>query len=177
MQHAALTTLETILIQFHVLLVAKGVVAPLALPRRPRWHSYSTFEYQLPLTFCPGDSAVILELENITNEAAPKGPTGRPLLKCPFCTGVKIKGCKSIIALWSHFLHQHSKPFIFNSWTQILIPEQDLLKEVVRTADLWLSYWRQYSDGGKKRDPTYLKCVQARQDDFTWKTVLEWNLT
>jgi hypothetical protein len=101
----------------------------------------------------------------------------KPELKCPFCQGIKIKAFKSIIALWSHFVHQHYKPFRYNAWTQTVIPEQDLLKEVVRTADLWLTYWRENSDGGKKRDPTYLRCIQAGQDEFAWPDVLDWNLT
>ncbi|KFY57250.1 hypothetical protein V496_06486 [Pseudogymnoascus sp. VKM F-4515 (FW-2607)] len=54
MQHAALTTFESFLIQFSVLRQAQGLPASPALAR-PRWHQYKTFEYQLPLQFvaCP----------------------------------------------------------------------------------------------------------------------------
>jgi hypothetical protein len=108
MQQAALTTLEAFLIPIFVLLKAKGQ-APLATPPRPRWHPYPTFEFQLPLTFCD-EAAVNLEPEDIVSEVIESTRVGKPDLKCHFCSG--IKAFKRIIALWSHFVHQHHKPYI-----------------------------------------------------------------
>jgi hypothetical protein len=104
MQHAALTTLEAFLIQFHVLLMAKGK-APLEPPPRPQWHPYLTFEYQLPLTFCQANPAVDVDSGEIVSGVV--NTKGKPELRCLFCS--RIKAFKSIIALWSHFVHQHSK--------------------------------------------------------------------
>jgi hypothetical protein len=163
-QHAALTTLEVFLIQFFVLLKAKGVT-PLAALSRPRWHPYTTFEYQLPLTFCQVDSAVKLESEQMVNEVVPLSHIGRPELRCRFCS--RIKAFKSIIALWSHLVHQHYKTTEEYTWSKVVIEEQYLLEEIRRTAGLWRSYWRDHSDGGKRRDPTIMKMNQIAEDDFT----------
>ena len=115
--------------------MAKGLM-PFVAPPRPHWHPYSTFEYQLPILFCQ-NSAVRIEPEETVRDAVQKV---KPKLKCPFCQGIKIKAFKSVIALWSHFVHQHNKQFKYNAWTQVVILELDLLKEVIRRADLWLTY-------------------------------------
>jgi hypothetical protein len=173
MQHAALTTLEVFLIQFFVLLRAKGR-APLVVPSRPRWHPYTTFEYQLPLTFCQADSAVYLQSEEMVSEVIDSNHIGKPELRCRFCSG--IKAFKSIIALWSHFVHQHYKQFENKVWTQIVVDEQHLLEEIRRTAGSLRTYWREHSDGGKRRDPTMMKLSQVEDDNFAWSDVLEWQL-
>jgi hypothetical protein len=172
MQHAALTTFETYLIQFFVVLTAKGQ-APLAPPPRPRWHPFPTFEYKLPLTFRQVDPAVALLVEEMASEVKPGNHQGKPELKCRFCS--RIKAFKSIIALWSHFVHQHYDREGDNVWSQVVVEEQYLLEEVRRTAHLWRSYW-QHSDGGKRRDPTMIKLRQVEQEGFTWRTVLDWEL-
>ncbi|KAH8791671.1 hypothetical protein BGZ57DRAFT_922836 [Hyaloscypha finlandica] len=171
MQHAALTTLEAFLIQFFVLLKAKGQ-ASLATPPRPRWHPYPTFECQLPLTFCD-EAAVNLEPEDIVSEVIESTRVGKPELKCQFCSG--IKAFKSIIALWSHFVHQHYKSEN-SAWMKVVVEENLLLEEVRRTAGLWRTYWREHSDGGKRRDPTMMKLLQVDDVNFTWVDILEWKL-
>jgi hypothetical protein len=170
MQHAALTILEAFLVQFFVLRTAKGK-AHLAPPQRPRWHRYSTLEYQLPLTFCQDDSAVSLSPSEMVKEVV--HTEGKPELRCRFCS--RIKAFKSIIALWSHYVHQHYKSTEDNAWSQEieLVEDHYLLEEVRRTAELWRSYW-QHTDGGKHRDPTMIKLKQVAEDNFTWKRVLDW---
>lgn len=173
MQHAALTTLEAFSIQFFVLLKAKGL-APRPPPTRPRWHTYPTFEHQLPLTFCPDNSAVDLVDEGIVSDAPPTSPPGKPELRCRFCP--RIKSFKSIIALWSHYVHQHYSATGDAPWSKVVVAEQALLEEVRRTAQLWREYWRNHSDGGKRRDPTMMKLNQVAGDSFSWSHVLEWHL-
>jgi hypothetical protein len=83
---------------------------------------------------------------------------GKPELKCQFCS--RTKAFKSIIALWSHFVHQYHKRQN-STWIRIVVGEQHLLEEIRRIAGVWRTYWREYSDGGKRRDPTMLKLIQA----------------
>jgi hypothetical protein len=170
MQHTALTTLEVFLLQFFVLCKAKGL-APLLTPSRPRWHTFPTFEYQLPLTFCQ-DSAVHWS-EEMASNVTDLNCIRKPELRCPFCSG--IKAFKSIIALWSHFVHQHYKSES-SAWIKVVVEENLLLEEVRRTASLWRTYWREHSDGGKRRDPTMMKLLQVDDVNFTWVDVLEWKL-
>ncbi|KAE9373247.1 hypothetical protein N431DRAFT_557405 [Stipitochalara longipes BDJ] len=172
MQHASLSTFETFLVQFSVLLTAKGQ-APFAAPQRPRWHAYPTFEHQLPLSFPLIEPAVKLPEDEIDSQVVPESPTGKPELKCRFC--LRIKAFKSIIALWSHLVHQHYRESSDNEWSRVIVDEQYLLEEVRRTAGLWLSYWK-HSDGGKRRDPTMIKLRQVEEESFTWRTVLDWEL-
>ncbi len=175
MQHAALTTLEAFLIQFFVFRKAKGLDL-LASPPRPRWHPYSTFEYQLPLTFCGTESAVINPAgQDICSKQAMRDDKSKPELQCHFCSG--IKAYKSVIALWSHFVHQHARSSEGSSWyrDQRVVSEDLLLQEICRTAKEWRLYWK-HSDGGKRRDPTMLKLIQVEEDGFAWKDVLDWQL-
>ena len=99
---------------------------------------------------------------------------GKPDLKCQFCS--RIKAFKSIIALWSHLLHQHYKSSNEQTWSKVIVEEQDLLEEIRHTASLWRMYWRDHSDGGKRRDPTMMKLNQVAGEDFCMRTVLDWQL-
>jgi hypothetical protein len=173
LQHAVLTTFETLLIQFFVLLLALGLPL-LAQPPRPRWHTYPTFEFQLPLKFCEGvKCAVAVDSMSLVNET-PVRKEGKPDLICRFCT--HIKSFQSLIAMWSHFVHEHVETGGGDAYAKIIVEEAHLLQEICRTACLWREYWEKHSDGCKKRDPTMLKINQTLASDFTWETVLDWKL-
>jgi hypothetical protein len=173
MQHATLTTTETFCIQFFVLLTAKGIALPRP-PPRPQWHPHSTWEYQLPLRLRSVHPAISLASEDIVSGVIPPAHFGKPELKCRFCS--RIKAFKSIIALWSHLLHQHYRSTNEQTWSKIIVEEQDLLEEIRRTAGLWRTYWVEHSNGGKRRDPTMIKVNQVAEEDFCIDTVLDWQL-
>lgn len=54
--------------------------------------------------------------------------------------------------------------------------EDARLAEVMRTADLWRTYWVKYSDGGKRDNPTMAKLRQMEDPAFGWQDVLDWHL-
>jgi hypothetical protein len=120
------------------------------------------------------NSAVSLDpLQIVGQEQTPLlRKAGKPELSCIFCD--RIKAFSSIIALWSHFVHQHSKSS--NRPYAKVILGQHLLGEIRRTALLWREYWLHYSNGGKRGNPTMAKLDQVAREDFTWATVLSWNL-
>jgi hypothetical protein len=115
---------------------------------------------------------VTLDPQHLVSEAVSTGKNGKPELCCIFCE--RIKPFSSIIALWSHFVHQHYEPK--NRAYAKKIEEVRLLEEIRRTAYLWQTYWLRYSDGGKKANPTMAKLNQVVSGDFTWNSVLDWNL-
>jgi len=142
------TTFETFLIQRDVLHKATGAT-PVKLPSRSPWYPYPIFESQLPIAFCLENSAIILDPETLTQTGSMRY-LGKPQLQCPFCT--RFKAYHSIIELWSHFVNQHSDSSKLSNFSIILVEKEHLVKEFRRTATLWLDYWTQYSDGGKRRD-------------------------
>lgn len=116
-----------------------------------------------------------LAAKDIASEITHSAHAGKPELRCKFCP--RVKAFKSIIALWSHFVHQHHKSSTEEHiWSKVVIDERYLLQEICRTAGLWRSYWNEYSDGGKRRDPTMMKLNQVAEDDFCMRTVLDWKL-
>jgi len=96
MQHAVLTTFEVLLIAFSVLRLAKGL-SPIKPPPRPRSHLYPTFEFELPLKFLEGNSAVTVDLRALVPEA--KREDYKLELMYAFCCG--IKAFKSVVAVVS----------------------------------------------------------------------------
>jgi len=172
MKLAVLTMAELLLIQFTILRQARDL-PPITPPLQPRWHTYPTFETQLPLTFAQEGTAIVLEDDKIEVSKGKALVTQKPELVCSFCLGIKC--FKGLIAFWSHLVHQHYQTTTTNPYLKVLIDEGDLLEAVRLTANLWRDYWA-HSDGGKRRDPTMAKLLQVEEPTFTWANVLEWKL-
>jgi hypothetical protein len=169
LQYAGLTEFETYLIQFFVWRSANGM-APSQTPPKPRWHPYRTLKDKLPLTFVPTSSPAL----NLPDLDSQQRSQKKPEHKCPFFPR-SIKGFKSLIALWSHFVHQHYDDGGSNIEKK-LIDVEDLLREIRRTAALRRVYWEEHSEGGKQCNPTMLKLNEVFKDGFSWGTVLGWDL-
>jgi hypothetical protein len=175
LQQAALTTFEMYLVQFSVWRAANGM-SPITAPPTPRWHPYPTFEFGLPLSFCQPDSSMTLRPEHLVAHPESVSLEGKPDLTCAFCP--RIKSFKSVIALWSHFVHQHhdSTHSRIRPSSKVVVATDRLLKRIRQTAALWSTYWQRFSDGGKHRNPTMLKLKQVAEEGFSWETVLSWDL-
>ena len=66
-------------------------------------------------------------------------------------------------------------------WTHLVQTHRDIssderLAEMLRTADLWRSYWANHSDGGKGTNLTMMKFDQMQDPAFGWQDVLAWDL-
>lgn len=48
--------------------------------------------------------------------------------------------------------------------------------EIMRTGDLWRTYWANHSDGGKEDNSTMAKLRQMKDPAFCWQDVLDWDL-
>ncbi|KAK4692933.1 hypothetical protein P7C71_g4366, partial [Lecanoromycetidae sp. Uapishka_2] len=155
--HAALTTLELCWIQFWILREAKGL-GPAETPTRPRWHPYSTFETQLPLSA----GFTIMELDPTCLSTA-RSTISKPDLRCIFCS--RVKSFAGVVALWSHLYHKHSD-----------IACESRLEEIRRTASIWQVYWDTFSDGGKYCNTTVAKLKQIEEESFDWEVVKAWRL-
>lgn len=159
MQHAALTSREAYYVQFAVLRQAKGI--PSAPPiRRPRRYLYPTFESQHSSPYFP---AITVDSKDLVQEAQSTKKEGRPDLICGFCPCIKTYA--SITAYWGHLVNKHRD-----------INSEARLREVYRTATLWRTYWKEYSDGGKYGNPTMVKLLQIEEEGFGWQQVLDWGL-
>jgi len=159
-QHAALSTTEAYYIQFATLRRAKGLPPTQPTPR-PRRHVNPTLESQLPSLF----SAITTDADELVPEALPIRKEGRPELVCKFCTSYRIKAFASITGLWAHVANKHPE-----------VDDGARLREVQRTALLWQAYWDDYSDGGKRGNPTVIKLKETQGDGFGWDDVLRWGL-
>lgn len=104
--------------------------------------------------FTKVDNPAIVNIDLLSDKAQ------KPDLICIYCT--RIKSFKSTVALWGHLVHKHEhKP--------------GRLQEIVWSANLWHGYWAS-GNGAKRGDPTMAKLDQSLQEDFTWQTILDWNL-
>lgn len=56
------------------------------------------------------------------------------------------------------------------------VSPDERLAEMIRTGDLWRIYWVNYSDGGKRDNPTMAKLRQMQDPAFGWQDVLDWDL-
>ncbi|ETS81475.1 hypothetical protein PFICI_06477 [Pestalotiopsis fici W106-1] len=132
MQHAALTTYERCLLQVWALRQSLGMPspspspAPAPAPVRPRFHPYSSLEYQLPLTFGQGHGIRFGALDRAAVTRL-KRKAHKPSLACNLCP--RIRGFESVVALWGHIVRKHEDR-----------SDGDKLIEIRRTAELWRSY-------------------------------------
>lgn len=172
MQHAALTTFESFLIQFAVWRQANGI-EPIQPPARPVHHRlYSTLEFQAPPVFCGEDSAVAVNPHHLVAcDIATRRE--KPELRCYFCSS-RIKAYAGIAMLWKHFVSQHYKAPEELRFVRDAVEEDHLLAEVRRTAVLWHSHWKHQSNGSHLRTPTMKRLLQAGREDFCWNDVLDW---
>jgi hypothetical protein len=92
-----------------------------------------------------------------------------------FCA--QITAYNSVIALWSHFVHTHYRADGDLQFMEVPVDEALLAGEVLRTANEYLVYWENHSDGGKHRPSTMAKLRQVAKEEFSWKTVLGWKLS
>ena len=129
------------------------------VPRPRRWR-YATYETQLPCIF----PAIRVQPDRLVAEASSARKEGKPEITCKFCE--RIRGWQSVIGFWTHLVNAHKED----------VPEDARLAEVIRTADLWKTYWARYSDGGKRDNPTMKKLRQMENPAFGWQDVLDWNL-
>jgi hypothetical protein len=171
LQHAALTEFETLLIQFFVWRTAHSIQHPTA-PPTPRWHPYPTLEFELPLKFSRILPAKEFTMEDLVVQPKPSN-CGKPELKCRFCS--RIKSFKSLIAFWGHLVHQHYDDSSNQVFDKTIIETTILLEDIRRTANLWRTYWKECSSGGKGNE-TMDKLNQVEKPQFSWAIVLSWGL-
>jgi len=95
--------------------------------------------------------------------AAPRKPEGRPDLVCAFCESTTTFA--GIINLWTHFVQKHND-----------VQDTKRLSEIRRTATMWIEYWKNYSDGGKRGNATMAKLQQIGQEGYSWSDVEAWGL-
>ena len=104
MQHAALTDMETYMIQFAVISMVKGLPPLTMSPPMPADHPFPTFEYRLPLPF--GDS-IKVDTTHLTKPGSQSLSlsTRAPSLICNFCS--RVHTYKRPTALWIHIRDKH----------------------------------------------------------------------
>ncbi|KAI1772270.1 hypothetical protein F4818DRAFT_444497 [Hypoxylon cercidicola] len=168
MQHAALTIYERCVIQASIYRQARGMAQISQVPR-PRWHRYPTFEQQLPLKYVRlGETqAIVLRPGDLIRQTAAEAETAtrRPALVCRFCP--RIKSFAGVVALWGHIVQKHDSE-----------GSEAKVREVRRAAGLWREYMQAIGKAGAsyRRDPTFIKVLEATSDGFTWEQVKMWRL-
>lgn len=181
-QHAALTPKEVYSVQMNRLRMARGIPQKiLQRHERPRRHPYSVFEDHLPTSF----SAINVDSSDLaTDEPESLRPHGKPDLLCVFCmkgdeaeddavpmtTGRRVKkkniaAFDSLSGYWSHLRYKHEN-----------IDDSARAEEVRCTAAKWRTYWKEYSDGGKRGYVTQERIDQTEKADFDWEVVRTWHL-
>ncbi|KAI1262998.1 hypothetical protein F5Y18DRAFT_438481 [Xylariaceae sp. FL1019] len=155
MQQACLTMFERCCIQASTYRESYGLAAPAALPPRPPFHRYPTFETRLPLTFVQ-DPAVAVGPED--RRVRPPGRhLRRPALVCKLCPRIKSFG--TVAPLWRHLQNKHRN-----------CEDGQKIAEARRTAELWKTYVRavgMLTQDGQK-GPTVEKMDQILSEDFSW---------
>lgn len=137
--------------------------------QRPgNWVTFPSLEDRLPLSAALREGARApgpLRHEDEAVEGAGGAAPSRPSLVCPFCKA--IKGFHRPTKLWAHLVHKHGRSE----------DEEVLVREVRRTASLWLAYWDEASSEMGRRDgPTKAKLLQTLQGGFQWRDVMAWGL-
>ncbi|KAB5559742.1 hypothetical protein GE09DRAFT_1220405 [Coniochaeta sp. 2T2.1] len=167
LRHAALSTFEVYLLQFHVLRMARQIPDPPS-PHTPRWHLFPTFETSLPVRLpvaegeeCPLTASHLAPGQQYGTPVVPV-QTSRPQLKCGLC--VRTKAFVRLTPLWSHVVQQHDD-----------LPDEERLAEVRGTARLWQLYWRS-RDNGKAEKLTLARMNEALGPRFSWEDVVAWDL-
>ncbi|KAL8692787.1 MAG: hypothetical protein Q9218_002258 [Villophora microphyllina] len=161
LQHAALTSVEVYLLQFHVLSQATGLQFRLS-SQRPQYHPYPTYESRLPLTWKMDKSVVGVREEDLL--AILPEPPGASVNICKYCRRLKTYG--RVCNYWAHIYHQHTDVSVL-----------DRLDEIRRSGASWTTYWRDHGpDGGGNREATMAKLATAASPSFCWEDVIEWDL-
>lgn len=170
-QHAALKTVETYMIQFDVFKKATGI-SNLVLPKCPAKHrfpEFPTFESCLPLQFLEGQESAVFANDLVQPDSNLRT---RPVFSCQCCD--RPKHFERPSKYWSHLVRIHHRD----------TNEELLLAEIVRSAHEWWNHIFPTRHAERTEtltqlnDPTLSKIREIfRQGDrFSWCTVDEWFL-
>ena len=163
MQQAALSTVETYLIQFSVYRTAKGLPSLHSLPK-PVDHRFKTFETRLPIQFARPVQGIVLFAADITPQLVVTNDSADDLKRaCQLCD--RIKTCNSFIGFCTHIWRQHKQSL-----------EDDRCREIRRFAQYWREYWQRFPKRATGGDKTLHMIGQALGEDFHWGIVASWGL-
>ncbi|EXJ67085.1 uncharacterized protein A1O5_09731 [Cladophialophora psammophila CBS 110553] len=167
MQQAALTTQEAYVIQFVNLCRAKEKPLPFEVPQKPVSHEFSSFETQLPVSFC-SSSPSMSPPDFVRGAADASLPTQRPRGPTFYCSFCKSRSYRSVASYWGHIRDEHG-----------LESTSERLDEIRRAGVVWRAHLedhRRRGHGVSLNDPTWVKLQQIQEPNFSWGVVESWKL-
>lgn len=166
LQHAALTSVEAILIQFAVLRQARSLPPAGPVPRPADFEpKFDTFEYQLPIQFGAPDIKVHPDHLAYSIKSATRDEME---WRCTFCHNARRRWGK-ITGLWAHLKSHHHDTK----------SKEERLEHVKRSTGEYLESIRSRRREGEyaRNNPqVWNKLLQANAPTFTWEVFSHWPL-
>ncbi|EXJ56626.1 hypothetical protein A1O7_06970 [Cladophialophora yegresii CBS 114405] len=163
LQHASLTTLESLYIQLFVLSRANNLPVAGSRVQPPAGHRMPTFESQLPLQMpCRDGVWIRLDEQSLVGGQSPRStslPNPPFSVKCRFCS--TLKRWVQVDAFWSHIKNKHDD-----------VPHEQRLEEIRRSA----MQYKQHPGQASMDYNTKQRVDQALASSFSWEVVSNWHL-